>query len=276
MDEYAPHLTKTITARPTVPWYTTELKQLNIERRRCEKVWRRYKTPENRLKFTEARDTFKQNYIEASDAYYDNLVANCVGDGRSLYGVVKSFFSKSTDTSFPPHTDKSQLANEILQHFSSKVLNIRSELDDETTTFSFHSNSDPPSASLEQFSEVSESYVSKLLQNCSSASCDLDPVLTKIVKSVSATLLPSIIRLINLSITTGEFLESWKRAIVCPLLKKPTLPPELNNLRPVSNLKFISKLVEKVVANQVLQHCNRHCSLPVFQSAYRQHSDIYL
>jgi len=271
LDKHAPHLTKTITARPTVPWYNTDLKQLKAERRRYEKVWRRNKTPENRLRFTEARDAFKHSYSEASDAYYDNVVANCEGDGRKLYGVVKSLFGKNMDTSLSPHVDKSQLANEILQYFNSKVLKIRTALDGETTTFSFHSNADPPSASLEQFSEVSESYVSKLLQNCSSASCDLDPVPTKIVKSVSATLLPSITRLINLSITTGEFLESWKRAVVCPLLKKPTLPPELNNLRPVSNLQFISKLVEKVVANQVLQHCNRHCPLPVFQSAYRQH-----
>lgn len=104
-----------------------------------------------------------------------------------------------------------------------------------------------------------------------SAGCDLDHVPTKIVTSVCATPLPSIAKLIKLSITTGEFLGSWKRAVVLPLLKKPTPPPELNNLIPVSNLQFISKFVEKVVANQVLQHCNQHCPLLVFQSSYRQY-----
>ena len=55
-----------------------------------------------------------------------------------------------------------------------------------------------------------------------------------------------------------------------PLLKKTTLNPEiLKNYRPVSNLSFLSKILEKVVLHQLSNHLltnNLFCS---HQSAYR-------
>ena len=55
-----------------------------------------------------------------------------------------------------------------------------------------------------------------------------------------------------------------------PLLKKPSLDQnDLKNYQPVSNLSFMSKLLEKVVASQLMFHLNRHNVFSSFQSAYR-------
>ena len=52
-----------------------------------------------------------------------------------------------------------------------------------------------------------------------------------------------------------------KSAVVTPLIKKPNLPSnDLKNYRPVSGLSFISKLVERVVAKQLLEHIHVHTS----------------
>ena len=49
--------------------------------------------------------------------------------------------------------------------------------------------------------------------------------------------------------------DEFKKAIVTPLIKKSSLPPnDLKNYRPVSGLGFISKLVERVVASQLSDH----------------------
>jgi hypothetical protein len=54
--------------------------------------------------------------------------------------------------------------------------------------------------------------------------------------------------------------------------KKQNLDPNvLGNYRPVSNLSFLSKLVEKVAMQQLLDHVTQHNLLPCFQSAYRSH-----
>ena len=61
-----------------------------------------------------------------------------------------------------------------------------------------------------------------------------------------------------------------KEALVTLLLKKASLDPEvLKNYRPVSNLSFVSKIIEKVVAT----HLNEHFRINLMediQSAYRQ------
>ena len=56
-----------------------------------------------------------------------------------------------------------------------------------------------------------------------------------------------------------------------PLLKKDGLPPVFKNFRPVSNLAFVSKLVETVVAKQLQHYLNCNNLFPVFQSPYLQH-----
>ena len=65
---------------------------------------------------------------------------------------------------------------------------------------------------------------------------------------------------------------NFKRAVITPLLKKPNLDQDsMNNYRPISNLSFVSKLLERHVAVQLRQHPDNNNVLDTFQSAYRQH-----
>ena len=58
--------------------------------------------------------------------------------------------------------------------------------------------------------------------------------------------------------------------MVTPLIKKPNLPSnDLKNYCPVSGLSFISKLVECVVAKQLLEHIHVHNLDNPYQSAYK-------
>ena len=83
-------------------------------------------------------------------------------------------------------------------------------------------------------------------------------------------LAPVIADPVNAYLATGVFPSALKSAIVKPLPKKPGLDSEvLKNLCPVSNLSFISKVIEKVVASQLLDHMVENRLLESFQSAYR-------
>jgi hypothetical protein len=58
---------------------------------------------------------------------------------------------------------------------------------------------------------------------------------------------------------------------VTSLLKKPSLDPdELKNFRPVSNLTFVSKVVERLVSEQITEYLQEHNLMPRLQSAYRR------
>ena len=81
-----------------------------------------------------------------------------------------------------------------------------------------------------------------------------------------------ITRLINLSLSEGIFPSALKTAHVSPLLKKPTLcKDDMKNYRPVSNLSFISKLLERVVVAKIISHMDKTGTSNPFQSAYKKH-----
>jgi hypothetical protein len=100
----------------------------------------------------------------------------------------------------------------------------------------------------------------------------LFPLPTKLLKPCLDHMLPSITDIVNKSLSKQCVPVSFKQAIVRPLRKKPNLDKEmLKNYRPVSNLPFISKILEKV-NNQLEDHINSHSLHDDVQSAYRAYN----
>ena len=57
----------------------------------------------------------------------------------------------------------------------------------------------------------------------------------------------------NASIRDGHLPVSQKAALITPVLKKPALDPDdAKSYRPFSNLIFISKMIERLVANRLM------------------------
>ncbi len=62
----------------------------------------------------------------------------------------------------------------------------------------------------------------------------------------------------------------FKLVVTKPLIKKPKLDPcELANYRPISNLPFMSKILEKVVSAQLCSSCKENDIYEEFQSGFR-------
>ena len=78
----------------------------------------------------------------------------------------------------------------------------------------------------------------------------------------------------NESLQTGEFPDDLKEALVKPLLKKISLEPILKNYRPVSNLPFIGKLMERCVIDQLMDHIHVNNLMEPLQSAYKSYHSI--
>ena len=70
---------------------------------------------------------------------------------------------------------------------------------------------------------------------------------------------------------SGTFPKSLKTALVFPLLKKDNLDSnEFKNFRPVSNIPYISKLIEKVATHRLNEYMSKNCLHEKYQSAYRK------
>ena len=99
-------------------------------------------------------------------------------------------------------------------------------------------------------------------------SCSIDPMPTRLLVQCQSSLIPIITTIINSSINLSYMPSSLKVAMMIPALKKP-LSIIFKNLRPISNLKYISKLIERVILEQLKNHMSGNNLMETMQSAYR-------
>ena len=122
------------------------------------------------------------------------------------------------------------------------------------------------------FEQIFNSNVAKIIGNLSSKSCSLDTLPSWLIKQNLGCLLPIISRIVNSSLVSGVFPETLKHSIITPIIKKVTIDSNiLTSYRPVANIKFIAKIIEKAASSQVIQHVNDHNLGEMFQSAYKAH-----
>ena len=129
--------------------------------------------------------------------------------------------------------------------------------------------------STSHFDIVHEDELNNIIKSTSNSSCQLDPVSTTLLKQSTSALLPTLTRMVNMSLQSGTFPSSMKHSIVVPLLKKNGLPKEeLASYRPISHLSFIAKLTERAAAAQVKEYLSTHDLLPKVQSAKLQETSL--
>ena len=76
----------------------------------------------------------------------------------------------------------------------------------------------------------------------------------------------------NKSLREGHLPSSQKFAILSPIVKKAGLDADdVRSYRPISNLTFMSKLIERMVYQQLIAYLEKHNMLPRHQSGFRAH-----
>ena len=153
--------------------------------------------------------------------------------------------------------------------FKDKISKIRAALDSLNTNDPDFENFD--GVMFSEFRLVSQAEVRKIITSSPPKSCCLDPIPTSLLVTHLDSVIETVTIIINESLKNGDVPSAFKHAVVLPLLKKPNLTPEeLNNFRPVSNLPFLSKILEKVVLCQLKDHLNQNNIIETYQSAYRE------
>ena len=123
---------------------------------------------------------------------------------------------------------------------------------------------------FDRFTMITSEELIKIVSIMNKTTCSSDPFPSKLLMSHLPTIIDTIMHIINLCLSTSVFLASFKSAVVLPLIKKPGLDPQVfKNYRPVSNLSFLSKLIEKVISSRILKHIADNELIDKFQSAYR-------
>ena len=191
---------------------------------------------------------------------------------RTLWKTLNTILHRNPSNSFPESPDASSLANTFLDFFKDKIDLIRTKFLPSHSPDPFLFPPAPPPKMI-NFIPATLAKINKLISASESKQCPLDSIPTFLLKFCFNELGPIITNLVNLSLSERISPSSFKQALVQPLLKKSSLSTvstdNLNNFRPISNLIFISKILEKVVASRIQSHLSSNSLSSSFQSAYR-------
>ena len=155
----------------------------------------------------------------------------------------------------PDYSDNRALAVDIGGFFCRKINNIRNELGIIRAAMKEEDRVEDDPVVMEnqriyEFRHFSCEDVRSLVQKSSKKTCTLAPMPTSTVIACLEELLVVIMCILNSSLGSSQFY-SLKEAIVHPRLKISGKDISFSNLRPVSNLQFISKLAKRAVFSQV-------------------------
>ena len=213
------------------------------------------------------KEYYRKNAI--SKIFYNrDKLADCRRDQKKIFALSKRLLG-SRPVVYPKADSDEQLANNFINFFVAKSGDVYKELLSYQRDKNDQIRTTVPT--LQSFDLPDEDEVVSILRTMPNKQCQFDPIPTWILKKYHQNLSPTITRAVRLSLMSSTVPKSLKRALIRPILKKPSLDSsQLKNYRPVSNLPVLSKIIEKVVFKRLDAHCLQNNLLDPNQSAYRK------
>lgn len=120
-----------------------------------------------------------------------------------------------------------------------------------------------------EFKEVTDLDIYKVILSIKSNAKGIDDINIKTILLCCPFLLPIITHIINFCIRNSVYPRLWKQALVTPL-PKINEPVEFKDLRPISILPCMSKILEKIINQQFQEYVENNNILPQTQSGFRR------
>ena len=259
VDVHCPQKTKQIKVVTYAPWFDLEYSELRKLRRKAEKKYKKSGLQIHKQEFVELRKKTTNLAFNKKREYYKNKIDECGGNSKTLFACLNKLLDIKQETVLPYHSSSEELANRFKTYFNEKIRNIRKAFPSQPLSSDVISNFDQTHV-LSTFEPATVEEI-KLVISTRGINCSPDdPVPIALLKNNLDTFVPIWLELVNLSLRQGS-MECLKNAVVRPLIKEldDVIDRDvLKNYRPVSNLVFLSKLIERIVANRLDNHMTKH------------------
>lgn len=260
-DLHAPMYKTTVRDKPR-PWITSMLKFMMTLRDNALKKANKHKTDSSKEYYRSLKNLVTATIEREKIAFFNHTINSNLKNParlwRNIRNVTHNMHSQTT-----PIPDNLNDPDTINDHF----LNLPSASTVSTVNSMNHIK--PTEGDSLELKPTTEAEVGKIINNIRTKAAGKDSLNIEMIKMTLDTTLPIITKIINKSIESNTFPSCWKKALVKPIPKKDNVT-ELKDLRPISILPVLSKVLEKVVLSQVLEYVERKNIIPKFQSGFRR------
>jgi hypothetical protein len=277
--KYIPH--KTAKKKNSIPWLTSQVKRLIKKRDQLYIRMKKASTDLNINAFkaikTQAQKQLRRDYW----SYIQDMISPQIGSTSKQDGN-KKFWSfikhvKQDSTGVAPllgedgklrddAAGKAEILNKQFTSVFSKISPL-TLAQSATQVLRTHSPAGDPSRMPEI--EITEAGVTKMLKNLNPhKAAGPDNIRPLILKELHKEISPILTFMFQKSAKTGELPSEWRQANVAPIFKKgkKQLP---ENYRPVSLTCICSKLMEHILASNIMQHLESKSILHQNQHGFR-------
>lgn len=269
VDTHAPLRVKSGSQRTKPGWMDNEYVKARALRKRLQKL-------SDKTQYNIQNRLCAQMAQSKREAYNCSLIQSLESGKQSeFYKVLNKLVGKGLNKpSLPSHDDPLTLANSFNHFFVQKVTNIRESLpvyNAADTTSSISSGSSSNGQALTSFTPTDELELLNIIAEHGVKTNPDDPLPDFIVQEHLGILLPHLVSLVNLSLSSASC-DGIKEAYVVPILKSLTSDHDVfKNYRPVSLLSFVSKLTERVVHARITDHLTVNDLHNAAQYGYKKH-----
>ena len=267
--------TRTVVVRSDSVWVQHHVHDARRTRRKLERQWPQPGLLVDYQIYCSQYQAVTRAVYAAKIEYYRSEVQRNAKDSKLLFKMVDDLLHRSGVSPLPTGDLPLVLADRFQDFFMEKVTLMQQRL--QAISVGADSNEPhwgpgdlPAGCSLTSFQPVTQAEVCKLLMKVPTKSCELDPMPTWLLKQCGDCIIPVMTNVINMSLTQGVVPICFKKAHVQPLLKRSIRDADcLKNYRPMSNLPFVCKQTQQVVASWLTEHLSNFDLAEPSQSAYK-------
>lgn len=258
-DFHAP-MRKIIIKDQPKPWITNMIKFMMTLRDDALTKAQKDKTDSSKNYYRNLKNLVTAAIERERKAYFIFSINNNIKKPALMWKNIKNSIQKDERINYIP--DQLRDPDLINDHF----LNLPPSDNTDTNTNFVHNFTQGDTLELRT---TTETEVEKIINEIKTRAAGEDNINIDMIKLTLNVTLPIITRIVNKSIETNTFPSSWKRALVKPIPKKSNVS-ELKDLRPISILPVLSKILEKVILLQVSRYLEDIKVIPKFQSGFRR------
>lgn len=274
VDEFCPLKKKTIKVVPNAQWFDIEYANIRRERRKAEKRYRRTGMEADKRRYIALRKEAIRASFEKKKKYVAKKLEE--SSGRTLYSVVNELIDNKKEKILPTSNSDKELADKFIVYFQEKIDKIRKKFTN-PNKFVTDDSLNPDVTKMHHFEPATLEEITDIAKSFGVKCSPEDPVPSSLIDI--DTFAPYWLKIVNLSLEVGD-MESLKMGVLLPAIKElsNTVDAEnFKNYRPITNLLFVSKLIERVVQTRLEHHMVRNRLMSDKNYAYmKKHSTEHL